>query len=152
MKIVQCPALSLVGLSTRTKNADEMDSATARIMPLWQRFYQDIYPRQLSGELVYGVYSNYESDASGQFDVTAAVKEHEGDNVLSASSFDKVTLVAGRYIVLSGLAGEGNPVLRLWQQVWQYFEQTNCLHRRSWKTDYEVYYQDGKIALFIGIE
>ncbi|CDH08197.1 GyrI-like domain-containing protein [Xenorhabdus bovienii] len=152
MKIVDCSALSLVGISTCTKNAHEMDAATAKIMPLWQHFYQDIYPKQLSGNVVYGVYSNYESDANGQFDVIAAVKEHEGDNAQTGSSFDKIELVAGRYIIFSGLAGEGNPVFQLWQQVWQYFEQPDCLHQRSWKTDYEVFHQDGKIELFIGIE
>ncbi|PJX26292.1 hypothetical protein CAP48_09870 [Advenella sp. S44] len=32
------------GISMLTKSADEMDAATATIMPLWQQFYQDIYP------------------------------------------------------------------------------------------------------------
>ncbi|AHG64425.1 putative transcription activator [Advenella mimigardefordensis DPN7] len=128
-----------------------MDAATAKIMPLWQHFYQEIYPGRLSGDVVYGVYSNYESDASGRFDVTVAVRDYEDDNVRSEHGFDRVKLLAGRYIVFSGLAGEGNPVLQLWQQVWQYFESPDCLYQRSWKTDYEVYHQDGKIALFIGI-
>ncbi|MBD2782157.1 GyrI-like domain-containing protein [Xenorhabdus szentirmaii] len=154
MKIVDCPSLSLIGVSTRTKNADEMDAATAKIMPLWQHFYQDIYPDQLSGNVVYGVYSNYESDASGQFDVIAAVeaKEHEGGSTQADVSFDSFELAAGRYIIFSGLMGEGNPVFQLWQQVWHYFEQADCLYQRSWKTDYEVFHQDGKIELFIGIE
>ncbi|PHM38982.1 hypothetical protein Xmau_03149 [Xenorhabdus mauleonii] len=83
MQVVDCPVLSLIGTSTRTKNADEVDAATAKIMPLWQHFSQNIYPEQLAGNVVYGVYSNDESDASGQFDVIAAVeaKEQEGDNI-----------------------------------------------------------------------
>ncbi|MBC8946325.1 MULTISPECIES: GyrI-like domain-containing protein [Xenorhabdus] len=152
MKIVDCPALSLVGVSTRTKNAHEMDAATAKIMPLWQHFYQDIYPKRLSGDIVYGVYSNYESGANGLFDVIAGVKEHENDNSLADYSFNKIELAAGRYVIFSGLAGEDNPVFQLWQQVWQYFEQPDCSHQRSWKTDYEVFHQDGKIELFIGVE
>ncbi|WP_139216980.1 hypothetical protein [Xenorhabdus mauleonii] len=70
-----------------------------------------------------------------------------------ALSFDRVELAAGRYIIFSGLMSEGNPVFQLWQQAaWRYFEQTDCLYQRSWKTDYEVFHQNGKIELFIGIE
>ncbi|MFK8259935.1 GyrI-like domain-containing protein [Erwinia sp. AnSW2-5] len=151
MVIIECPALSLVGVSTRTKNADEMDAATAKIVPLWQRFYQDIYPEHLSGDVVYGVYCHYQSDASGEFDVIAAVKEQGNENTQRSSVFEKVELAAGRYRVFSGQMGEGNPVFQLWQQVWEYFEQSDCAYRRHWGTDYEVYYPDGKIELFIGI-
>nr|WP_154324541.1 GyrI-like domain-containing protein [Pantoea sp. 201603H] len=151
MKIVERPVLSLVGVSTRTNNTNEIDVTTAKILPLWRHFYQDIYPEQLSGDVVYGVYSNYESDASGEFDVTVAVKAQEDENVQTGSMFDKIELAPGRYMVFSGQTGAGNPVFHLWQQVWQHFEQTGCPHQRCWITDYEIYYRDGKIELLIGI-
>lgn len=151
MKIIECPALSLTGISTRTKNADEMDASTAKIMPLWHHFYQDIFPQQLSGEVVYGVYYNYESDASGEYDVLIAVKASVEDDLPTKASFDQIELAAGRYMVFSGQSGEDNPVLQLWQQVWEYFGQPGCIYQRNWQTDYEMYHQDGKVELFIGI-
>ena len=39
-ELVKIDSFSVVGLSTRTKNSDEMNSNTSRISKLWDSFYK----------------------------------------------------------------------------------------------------------------
>lgn len=102
MKIVPVDEKTVLGISVRTKNADEMQPQTAKIGELWQQFYQDIAPKLQNGATIYGLYSNYESDASGEFTVMACSdKVNESvSNDLEQSSIKK-----GNYLVFEG-AGE----------------------------------------------
>ena len=64
-ELVIIDSFSVVGLSTRTKNTDEMNSATSRIGKLWDSFYKTDLARKTN--LIYGVYSNYESNEHGLY-------------------------------------------------------------------------------------
>lgn len=99
MKIVPVDEKTVLGISVRTKNADEMQPQTAKIGELWQQFYQDIAPKLQNAATIFGLYSNYESDASGEFTVMACsdkVKE-SASNDLEQSSIKK-----GNYLVFEG--------------------------------------------------
>ena len=100
VKLREVLPFSVAGLQVRTLNAAEQQADSARIGPMWQRFYVEglfdkISPRQ-ADSFVYGVYSNYESDASGHFDVTAGVAL-EG----ACADYPSVAVQGGDYLVFS---------------------------------------------------
>jgi hypothetical protein len=158
MEIAYRQTISVVGIVTRTKNVDEDNPGTSKILPLWQHFYQNLYPQHLSGDCIYGVYSNYELNGANGFDVTAggydvmaAVEDCAGNYAVGLAA-QRIELGAGKYLLFTDQAGEGNPVLQLWRQAWGHFGQPDCPLQREYKTDYEIYHPEGKIELFIGIQ
>lgn len=149
MEILQCDEKKLVGLKVRTKNENERNASTSKIATLWNKFYDEVYNKVLIGGEVYGVYSGYESDHNGNFDVFAAVESKQDDIV--HEGMVTLAIESGKYLVFSTEQSEGNLVLALWQQVWQYFSQEGCPHKRAFTTDYEVFNTNKIIKLHIAI-
>ncbi|HFU75179.1 MAG TPA: AraC family transcriptional regulator, partial [Arcobacter sp.] len=71
MRVEEIEERTIYGITTRTKNLDEMNPQTAKIGSIWQKFDETVDVDYKGGERVYGVYYNYESDANGKFDVLA---------------------------------------------------------------------------------
>ncbi|MCE4052487.1 GyrI-like domain-containing protein [Pseudomonas sp. Au-Pse12] len=141
---------TVAGLQVRTLNAAERQADSARIGPMWQRFYVEglfdkIGPRQ-TDSFVYGVYSNYESDASGHFDVTAGVAL-SGD----CAEYPSVAIQGGEYLAFSARGAMPDCVIQAWGLIWAYF-QDNPQVRRAFATDFEVYSSADSVAIYIGIE
>jgi predicted transcriptional regulator YdeE len=146
MKAIEVEKSTLLyGLTIRTKNADEMNPSTAKIGSVWQKFFSEVAPSLREGAKVYGVYSNYESDASGEFDVTACT-----DQEVPASS--GVTLKSGHYLVFSATGEMPRTVIETWQEIWKYFSIDRSDHKRTYLTDYEFYKSGQEIEVYIGIE
>jgi predicted transcriptional regulator YdeE len=141
--------LHLAGITTRTTNAAEFSPATAQIAPLWQRFFSERVAQSVPGytpqSALYGVYSGYESDAMGAFDVSAAVLATEVPAGLQA-----VTVPAGPYLVFEAQGPMPATVIALWAAVWQYF-QGQPSHPRRYGSDFEEYSGEGRIAIYIGV-
>lgn len=138
--------IAIAGISVRTTNAAEFSPATGKIAGLWGRFFSEGLFNSLPGKLadspVYGVYSGYESDYMGAFDVTAGVATSQPESQL--------VLRAGEYLVFSATGPMPQTVLQTWGVVWQYF-QSNPSVQRSYATDYEVYLSADSVAIHIGI-
>ncbi|MBP5125311.1 GyrI-like domain-containing protein [Pseudomonas protegens] len=150
VKLREVLPFSVAGLQVRTLNAAEQQADSARIGPMWQRFYVEglfdkISPRQ-ADSFVYGVYSNYESDASGHFDVTAGVAL-EG----ACADYPSVAVQGGDYLVFSAKGAMPDCVIQTWGLIWAYF-QDNPQVRRAFATDFEVYTSTDSVAIYIGIE
>ena len=69
--IEQLPEIKLVGITASTSNAAEMNPDTAKIGITMQKFFTEkvqdqIFNRKRPGK-VFAVYTNYESDASGEY-------------------------------------------------------------------------------------
>ncbi len=149
VKLRHVQPFSVAGLQVRTLNTLEQQADTARIGPMWQRFYVDnlfdkIAPRQ-TDSFVYGVYSNYESDASGHFDVTAGVAL-EG----ACAEYPTVQIQGGDYLVFSNKGEMPGCVIQAWGMIWAYF-QDNPQVRRAYATDFEVYASVDAVAIYIGV-
>lgn len=141
--------LHLAGITTRTTNAAEFSPATAQIGPLWQRFFTEQVAQSVPGytpqSAVYGVYSGYESDAMGAFDVSAAVQASTVPEGLQA-----VTVPAGAYLVFEARGPMPATVVALWGVVWQYFLGQPA-HLRRYGSDFEEYSGEGRVAIYIGV-
>ena len=150
MREVTLEERSVYGLSTRTTITQEMDPSQAKIGPLWQRFDQEIPVDYQNGERVYGVYSNYEGDATGEFSAIAA---YDGKRL---SSLEEVVLPSGKYLLFEGEASSSDDeartktVIYLWTEVWNYFDQ-QPKHTRAFKTDFDFYNGPTHIEVYVSI-
>ncbi|WDD99974.1 GyrI-like domain-containing protein [Thalassomonas actiniarum] len=148
MKTQYLDGFELAGFVTRTKNVDEMDPAKAKIGNLWQQFYGEAGALLQPESKVCGVYSNYESDASGEFDVIAGADVLIGQAI---SGVEAITVQPGRYLVFSGEGEMPGVVIALWGQIWHYFNESDCPHQRAYQTDFEYYKGESQVEIYIGI-
>ena len=42
-------------------------------------------------------------------------------------------------------------VINLWQEIWTYFDASDCLHKRAYSYDYERYLDDSSIEICIAL-
>ncbi len=82
--------LNIQGFSVRTKNSDEFTEKNAKIPALWQQFYASDLAKHPP---VYGIYSNYESDATGFYSLTAGIEQNSG--------LATISIEAGDYLVFN---------------------------------------------------
>jgi predicted transcriptional regulator YdeE len=141
--------LHLAGITTRTTNADELAPATAKIAPLWQRFFSERVAQSVADytpqSALYGVYSAYASDAQGAFDLGAAVRAS-----VVPPGLDALTVPAGVYLVFEAQGPMPATAIMLWAAVWQYFQGPPA-HPRRYASDFEEYTGEGRIAIYIGV-
>ena len=116
MYVTQIDEKIIRGVKIRTKNADETNPETSKITGLWQRFYEDVAPRLAKNASILGVYCNYESDFTGEFDVVAGTDMLEGNGIS-----DAVTIQAGKYLVFEGRGAMPQAVIDTWSKIWEYF-------------------------------
>lgn len=146
-QLLRLDPFNVAGLTARTTNRDESDPQAARIGTLWNRFFDErVYektPQRMNDMRLYGVYSAYESDARGAFDVTTGVAVSDGPSV--------VRIEGGDYLVFAGQGQMPQMVLALWETIWQYFEDHPQIKRR-YRSDFEAYAGPEQVAIHIGVE
>ncbi|MGJ7522283.1 GyrI-like domain-containing protein [Variovorax sp. LT1P1] len=139
-------AFQVAGLTVRTTNREENDPATARIGPLWDRFFgeqtDELTPGRTDDSRIFGVYAAYESDVHGAFDLTVGVA--------ASGVTGGVSVEAGDYLVFTGQGEMPHMVIATWQRIWQYFEKHSDIVRR-YRSDFEAYEGPGKVAIHIGV-
>ncbi|MBK5373469.1 GyrI-like domain-containing protein [Pseudomonas sp. TH08] len=149
LKRQQINAFTVSGLSVRTTNAAEHNPETAKIGSMWGEFFGKGFTESIQGKRadspVYGVYSAYESDASGHFDVIAGVAVDE-----ASADFQSVTIEAGDYLVFEAQGPLPDAVIATWGKVWTFFEENPQIQRR-YATDFETYTGPESVAIHIGI-
>ncbi len=72
MKTQKIDEFEVSGIVVRTTNENEMNPSTAKIANLWETFYINASPKLPEKAKIYGIYTNYESDCTGAFDVIAS--------------------------------------------------------------------------------
>jgi len=151
MRIEEIEEKIIYGISTRTKNSNEMNPETAKIYKIWQKFDSTVEVNYKDGERVYGVYYKYESDANGEFDVLAGYET-------SNDKLDSIKIEKGKYLVFNKTFEENNNNLRIqaiietWGKIWEYFSDENSQYKRVYKTDFEYYKGQNEIEIYISIE
>lgn len=134
----------LYGFTIRTKNSNEMTLSTAKIGPIWNKFFAEIAPTLEKSSKIYGLYSNYESDASGEFDLTACTDQKAYNSKI-------VTLKKGKYLVFSAKGVMPQVVIDTWGDIWNYFSN-DSKYSRTYLTDFELYKSSDEIEIYIGIK
>lgn len=142
----------VTGISVRTANRDEMNPEMAKIPGLWDRFMTEVSPETVpnahSDSPLYGVYTNYESDAGGLFEVTVGWRVSTPDE---SGELETVEVTSGDYLVFEDKGPMPEVVVKIWGEVWDYFERHPDV-RRAYTTDFEVYGDQESVAIYIAID
>lgn len=148
MQKVQVKNKIILGLKTRTKNSNEMNPKMAKIGALWQNFFTNIIPTlESTTSLFYGVYTNYESDSMGEFDILVGVEE-----VSTSDEMSMVTLEEGTYLCFKAKGELPQAVIATWGEIWAYFSDEHCKDVRVYKTDFEKYISEDQAEIYIGVK
>jgi len=147
MKITTIPEKIIQGISIRTQNADEMNPETAKIAALYERFDKNIEVDYQQGARVYGVYFDYESDASGMFSVLAGADQIASSQI----ELQQIKIEAGDYMVFKGEGAMPQAVIDTWMRIWDFFSN-DSEYQRAYKTDFEFYASETQVEIYIGIK
>ncbi len=151
---IHIPAFSVAGIAVRTRNSEEMNPAIARLGGLWNRFFSQSWERKLPSRgddgRIFGVYSGYESNEHGAFDVTAGVAVADPDGAQAVPGASRVDIQAGDYLVFTGQGDMPQMVIDTWVRIWDYFAENPQVQRR-FGTDFEAYEGPDQVAIHIGV-
>ncbi|MDP5274900.1 GyrI-like domain-containing protein [Chengkuizengella axinellae] len=115
------------GIRTNNQNTD-------KILNLWAEFSH----LNVKGD-VYGVYSNYESDYTGDYDLRVGTEEKSND-------VSSVTIPEDNYHVVEVDHTDPQGVYNAWVNIWKSDIQ------RAYKTDFEYYAKDGSIKIYLSVK
>ncbi len=147
-EVVNLEEQMVVGLTARTKNSNP-DMGMV-IGSLWNSFYQDgIYasiPNKKDDKAL-GIYSDYESDANGAYNVIVACAVNKASNIPQNTIVK--TIPAGKYAKFIVHGHMQQAVAEFWQELWMMNLD------RTFICDFEEY-QDANIEnatvhIYIGI-
>lgn len=151
----------LVGLKVRTNNSNEMNPAAAKIGTLVSDYFNDnaaqAMKHRVSSGLTYAAYTDYESDAHGDYTyfIGEAVSSFDRQDM---SRFKTLTIPAGAYQKFTTETGKmPNIVIQAWQTIWQ-MTPAEFEGSRTYLTDFEIYDQRALnperavVDIYIGIK
>ena len=92
-------------------------------------------------EPYYGVYLNYESDFTGYYDVAVAQESKP------KGSFSTIEIEDLTWYEIFPTTYES--VVQTWQRIWN--KEKQGLLKRAYKVDFEKYYPNGKVDIYISI-
>ena len=148
--IAEVQSFTVSGISVRTTNRDEAQPLTAKLPDLWGKFHTqglaEKTPNKVDNASVYGVYSDYESDASGAYRTTAGVRVSK-----AAADSDSIEIRGGQYLVFKATGAMPQIVFETWVTIWSFFE-TSKDFRRCFTTDFEEYLGPNEVAIHIAVE
>ena len=143
-------ARQVVGLAIRTTNAAEVDPATALIPGLWGRFGAEQWAERL-GKLgargpTLAVYSRYESDASGSYQLLVG-RELSG-RAPDGDALETELIPQREYLVFRCPGPLPQAVIEGWHRVWNFFEQPQA-PARAYTADFEVYSDSQPVEIWV---
>ncbi len=138
-KPVEQSSFDVIGISTRTNNAQEA-TGNGEIPKQWQRLFNEgILDRipERSDQDVVAVYTDYASDWNGDYTYILGAKVKPGTK--APVGMVAVTVPAGKYVEFESATGPGQTVVpAVWKQIWEYFQEPGN-PARAYKADCERY-------------
>ena len=137
----------VAGICINTNNTKAHETITK----LWNEFYNNNIISKIehkkNDSLIYGVYSDYDSDINGNYTITSGVEINRKD----IKKYNPVVIKKGKYILFEQDGKLPKVVADTWIQIWKYFEEYKDIKRR-YQSDFEVYENDNNIKIYIGIK
>jgi predicted transcriptional regulator YdeE len=157
-KIVKQAGFTVVGISTRTTNAQEM-SGKGVIGQQWARFMKEGLLSKIPNKVdsnILAVYTDYESDANGAYTVLLGAKVSSADDVPAWMVAKKIP--AARYAVFTSAKGSVAKVVpETWSHIWA-LPKSAPGGNRAYQADFEVYdrraadSQNARVDVYVGIK
>ncbi|PAD94051.1 GyrI-like domain-containing protein [Shouchella clausii] len=124
--------------SVRTNNFND-DRLVEKIAGLWKEA-----SNHLSQDMIiYGVYHDYENDYRGDYTLSIAIEESKGKPSLEIPK-------NGNYEIFNVDTTDEQGVVNTWKTIWER-EDSRTL-KRAYTYDFEKYYPNGDIEIYIAIE
>lgn len=130
--------VAVVG-SIRTNNFQD-EQLVQKITNLWKEASERLTNAEKS---TYGVYHEYESNYKGDYSLSIAAEESNGESFLEIPSNEK-------YKVFKVDPAKENSVFHTWQEIWAQ-EEAGTL-KRSYTYDFEKYEPNGEISIYIAVK
>jgi predicted transcriptional regulator YdeE len=99
--------------------------------------------------VLYGVYTDYESDQDGAYTLVVGMESSEAAELPGALLAARIH--PGRYMVFQRNGSMPDVAFRTWQEVWNYFDE-NDDYERAYTTDFEQYVDENGITIYIAIK
>ncbi|WP_051532237.1 GyrI-like domain-containing protein [Brackiella oedipodis] len=150
-------AFTVHGIQVQTTPQAEGHIQTAKLPLVWFAVDQELFldPNQKN---FYGVTQAQGQEENSPYLFTAGAKEvidaHELD--LEDAKMAHVQVQAGTYLVFERSGRVTETAMKLWIDVWEYFNSADCQHKRLFATDFEEYlnyhHDNMTVRLYIGVE
>lgn len=130
----QLDGFKIIGISIGTTN--ENGKSAEDLGKLWERFYSENIPGQISNTVsdeIYSVYTDYENDFRGKYTSIIGLKVSSLDQIpdgLIGREFN-----GGKYQKFVAKGQMPNAVMETWKEIWSKNKELN----RKYTTDFEVY-------------
>ena len=139
---IHLPKISLIGLSVRTNNADEMNPDRSKIASLWGAYLTNqtssSFKHRATPGVTYSVYTQYDSDEHGEYTyfIGEAVESLDGQDL---ENFHSLTIPESHYTKFTTQPGPmPSIVIQAWQDIWK-MSANDLGGRRAYLADFEVY-------------
>ena len=149
-QFVEVPAFTVIGLFVRTTNAVEMSGNEGKIGPLWSQFMHggaEAIPGVIEQRTVYAVYTHYESDETGAYDLILGKSVQPEQQV--PVNMKAIHIPAARYLVFSAADSSPDAIKAAWMSVYKYFPDHSG-QRRAFTFDFEQHSSMGT-KIFIAV-
>lgn len=153
--------LTLVGLTARTNNKNEMNPATSKIGALagyyWAKQVAKNIKHRTNSGATYSVYTEFESDENGDYTyfIGEVVDSTEGQDL---SQFKVLSIPESHYQKFTTEPGKmPDVVISAWQKIWT-MKENDFAGKRKYISDFEIYDERASdpnntvIDIYIGIE
>lgn len=139
-QLIDLSAKTLIGVSVRTKNLNEMIPAMSKIGPLveqyWKGQFNEKIPARANPSVTYCAYTNYESNEHGMYDFFIG---EETNSAEVPGGFVAITIPGGSYQKFTTEPGKiPDIVIQSWMQIWK-MNKKQLGGNRCYQTDFEVY-------------
>jgi predicted transcriptional regulator YdeE len=128
-------------------------SCKGKIAGLSTRFYKDDLLQKIPGKksppVPLAVYTDYESDHTGQYRLIAGAAVDAG--VSTPDGMLRATIPAGNYLLFEAEGDMPNVVIETWKTVWSHFSEPSR-HVRAYATDFEIYPARRSVEIYISIK
>ncbi len=147
MKTHRIKKLVISGISLVTNNETEINSGAPKLPNLWGEYDEkNIYSatfNKVNDTAMYGVYTEYTTDSSGDYKYTVGVEVKKGKNV--------ITIENQKFLVFRAKGDIAETVLETWEKIWAYFADENSEFKRNYTVDFEKYVEEDEIEIYISI-
>ena len=151
-------AITIVGISARTNNADEM-SGKGVIGAMWGKFFQQGILQKIPDRAdsnIIALYTDYESDHTGAYTFVLGARVNSAAHI--PEGMVAKTVPAGKYTSFLSEKGEVSSVVpQAWQQIWK-ASHNELGGKRAFTADYEIYDErshdphSGQVEIVIGVK
>ncbi|MGV8964198.1 MAG: GyrI-like domain-containing protein [Candidatus Saccharimonadaceae bacterium] len=145
-------SFKIIGIGINTTNKDGKSGDD--LNKLWKQFYAENISEKITNKLgheVYSVYTDYESDYTGNYKVVIGLKVDSLDRI--PNGLIGMEIKGGKYLKFIAKGRMPNAVLETWQKIWEKDKELN----RSYSADFEVYGEysqnedNSKVDIYIAI-